>query len=121
MLSIARKTEITIMHIITKYKKDKSNLPEAYKSMDTIWCLEDLDDSAIISGLGPLASETLIEKSRFTCFYRTGLFEILKHLAVNTLFIAGYAADVCVRFSTMDGYRLKAIEYTGSQIAGFSI
>jgi nicotinamidase-related amidase len=104
MLSIARKTEIAIIHIVTKYKRDKSNWPEAHKSMDTIWCLEGTDDSAIIKDLGPSASETLIEKSRFTCFYRTGLVEILKCLAVNTLFIAGYAADVCVRFSTMDAY-----------------
>ncbi len=40
LLKFARESKIKIIHIKTIYKKDKSNWPEAYKSRDEMWCME---------------------------------------------------------------------------------
>ena len=72
--------------------------------MDTIWCLEDSDDSEMVDGIVPMETETIIQKKRFSCFYKTGLSDLLQRSSISALFFAGYAADVCVRFSTMDAY-----------------
>jgi nicotinamidase-related amidase len=104
LLSIARKQGMTIIHIITKYRRDKSDWPEAFKERDVIWCLEGSDESGIIEGLGPIGEERLIIKKRFTAFFHTELNRILRDSMVDTLCIGGYAADGCVRYTTMDAY-----------------
>jgi nicotinamidase-related amidase len=103
-LGIARAAGMRIIHLITKYKADKSDWPEAFKDRDFIWCLEDSRDSDVIEGFSPLPSEDLIVKKRFTGFYGTGLNGTLREASIDTLFICGYAADGCVRFTTMDAY-----------------
>lgn len=40
LLQFAREEKIKIIHVKTVYKKDKSNWPEAYKTRDTMWCME---------------------------------------------------------------------------------
>jgi biuret amidohydrolase len=104
LLSGARRAGIRIIHVVTKYRADKSDWPEAFKERDAIWCLEDSDESGILEGLGPIEGEALIVKKRFTAFYATGLDALLKGSRIDTLFMCGYAADGCVRFTTMDAY-----------------
>jgi nicotinamidase-related amidase len=103
-LAVARRADVKIIHAITKYRADKSDWPEAFKERDRIWCLEDSDESGIIAGLGPLRDEALIVKKRFTAFYGTELSALLKGSMIDTLFLCGFAADGCVRFTTMDAY-----------------
>jgi nicotinamidase-related amidase len=104
LLTYARSQNIQIIHIATKYFKDKSNWPKSFINDSSIWCLEDTDGVQIIKELQPIEGELLVYKKRFTGFYETSLLEILKSNGYDTLFIAGYSADVCVRFTTMDAY-----------------
>ena len=104
LLQFLRKTRIKIFHVITVYKKDKSNWPESYKQENTIWCLENSFDSKIIQSAIPEENETVIIKKRFSGFYDTELDKILQQNGIDTLFIAGYSGDVCVRMTTMDAF-----------------
>ena len=110
LLEFARKSKIKIIHVITIYKKDKSNWPEAYKQRDSLWCMENTDDAKIIQSALPEENETVIIKKRFSSFYETELDDVLKQNGIDALFIAGYSGDVCVRMTTMDafnrGYKL---------------
>ena len=110
LLQFARESKLKIIHIITIYKKDKSNWPEAYKERDSMWCMENTEDSRIIQSALPEGNETVIIKKRFSSFYDTELDEVLQQNKIDTLFIAGYSGDVCVRMTTMDafnrGYKL---------------
>ena len=110
LLQFAREAKIKIIHVITIYKKDKSNWPESYKTRDTMWCMENTDDCKIIQSALPEGNETVIIKKRFSSFYDTELDEVLQQNKIDTLFIAGYSGDVCVRMTTMDafnrGYKL---------------
>ena len=104
LLQFLRKSRIKIFHVITVYKKDKSNWPESYKQENTIWCLENSFDSKIIQSAIPEENETVIIKKRFSGFYDTELDKILQQNGIDTLFIAGYSGDVCVRMTTMDAF-----------------
>ncbi|MBR5401798.1 MAG: cysteine hydrolase [Treponema sp.] len=104
LLQFARDSQIKIIHVITIYKKDKSNWPEAYKGRDTIWCIENTEDSKIVPAALPEENETVIVKKRFSSFYETELDDVLKQNEIDTLFIAGYSGDVCVRMTTMDAF-----------------
>jgi len=104
LLQFLRKSRIKIFHVITVYKKDKSNWPESYKQGNTIWCLENSFDSKIIQSAIPEENETVIIKKRFSGFYDTELDKILQQNGIDTLFIAGYSGDVCVRMTTMDAF-----------------
>ncbi len=104
LLQFARNAKIKIIHVITIYKNDKSNWPESYKSRDKMWCMENTDDAKIIQSALPEKDETVIIKKRFSAFYDTELDEILRQNGIDTLFIAGYSGDVCVRMTTMDAF-----------------
>ena len=104
LLQFSRKSKIKILHVITVYKKDKSNWPKSYKQGNTIWCLENTVDSKIIQCAIPEENETVIIKKRFSGFYETELDKILQQNGIDTLFIAGYSGDVCVRMTTMDAF-----------------
>ena len=104
LLQFAREAKLKIIHVITVYKKDKSNWPESYKTRDTMWCLEGTEDCKIIQNALPEENETVIIKKRFSSFYGTELDEVLQQNKIDTLFIAGYSGDVCVRMTTMDAF-----------------
>ena len=104
LLKFAREEKIKIIHIKTVYKKDKSNWPEAYKSRDEMWCMENTEDCEIIPSALPYPNETVIIKKRFSSFYETELDEVLQQNKIDTLFIAGFSSDVCVRMTTMDAF-----------------
>lgn len=104
LLQFARQTKIKIIHVKTVYKKDKSNWPEAYKTRDAMWCMENTEDCEIIQSALPTENETVIIKKRFSSFYETKLDEVLQQNKIDTLFIAGFSGDVCVRMTTMDAF-----------------
>ena len=104
LLKFAREEKIKIIHIKTVYKKDKSNWPEAYKTRDAMWCMENTEDCKIIPSALPQPNETVIIKKRFSSFYETELDEVLQQNKIDTLFIAGFSGDVCVRMTTMDAF-----------------
>jgi nicotinamidase-related amidase len=104
VFEISRKNKVPIIHVITKYKADKSDWPEAFKDWDKIWCLENEEETEIIEGLEPNKNEVCIIKKRFTAFYATDIDTIIKEMGIDTIFICGYSADGCIRYTTMDAY-----------------
>ena len=104
LLQFVRESKIKIIHVITIYKKDKSNWPQAYKSRDAMWCMENTDDCRIVQSALPEENETVIIKKRFSSFYETELDEVLQQNKIDTLFFAGFSGDVCVRMTTMDAF-----------------
>ncbi len=103
-LMLARTTKIPVIHVITRYSQDKSDWPAAWQDLDPIWCLEGTEGVQILPQARPLAGEKVVIKTRFSGFYNSHLERVLQDLAVDTLFITGYASDVCVRLTTMDAY-----------------
>lgn len=104
LLSAARIGDLEVIHVITRYSCNKSDWPEAWKEQDSIWCLQGSGDEQIIKEVEPLPDEPLIVKTRYSAFYRTPLEDLLRFLQVDTIVLAGYSSDVCVRLTAMDAY-----------------
>ena len=66
--------------------------------------MENTEDCEIIPSALPTENETVIIKKRFSSFYETELEEVLQQNKIDTLFIAGFSGDVCVRMTTMDAF-----------------
>ena len=89
---------------MTRYSRDKTDWPKAWRHLDSIWCLEGTPGVQILDQVRPLAGEPVVVKTRFSGFYASRLDAVLRDLDVDTLFLAGYASDVCVRMTVMDAY-----------------
>jgi nicotinamidase-related amidase len=103
-LEFTRSHKIPVIHIATKYKRDKSDWPLTWRKRDTIWCLEGTDETEMIDALMPLSNEKVVYKTRYSGFYHTGLQKILVDLNTDSIIVAGYACDVCVRLTIIDAY-----------------
>lgn len=102
--NIATDLHIPVIHVLTRYRLDRSNWPSAWKNQPSIWCLEGTEGVLPVSGVEPNEKEIVVTKSRYSAFYETELEATLRGLGVSTLLIAGYSTDVCVRFTTIDAY-----------------
>ena len=103
---IANQLEIPVLHIFTRYNRNKSNWPRAWRDLNSIWCLEGSAGALPVPGAEPIGNEPVLFKTRYSGFYETELDAILRNLGVTTLLLAGYSTDVCVRFTTVDAYNL---------------
>jgi len=103
-LDIARNKNIPIIHIRTVYKKDKSNWSRVRMHYEKMWCEENCIESEFIDELVPQIGELVIDKSRFSGFFNTNLESYLNENQVEHIYIAGYATDVCIRFTAVDAY-----------------
>jgi nicotinamidase-related amidase len=114
MLRAARRLGLPVIHIITMYKADQSNWPQAWREHGDIWCLEGSRGALVRPEATPANGEIVLEKTRFSAFYETQLQETLARLRIDTLLIAGYSCDVCIRMTTLDaynrGYRIFIVE-----------
>ena len=103
-LNIARNKNISVIHIRTIYKKNKSNWPRARLNCERMWCQEDSWECEFIDEVMPLKDELIINKSRFSSFYNTNLEGYLYENKIEHIYMAGYATDVCIRFTAFDAY-----------------
>jgi len=56
----------------------------------------------VIEDLNPLATDMVVEKRRFSAFFKTDLDQTLRTLGVDTVVVAGISTHVCVLMTAMD-------------------
>ena len=110
-LSLARSAGIPVVHVITKYSRDRSDWPKVYRDRDKIWCLEGTDGVQVLDEARPQPGESVVVKTRFSGFYDSELDATLREIGVDTLFFAGYSSDVCVRLTVMDAFNRDYDQY----------
>ncbi|KAK4495606.1 hypothetical protein PRZ48_012874 [Zasmidium cellare] len=64
-------------------------------------------DADILEELTPEPGEKVIEKTRFSGFFRTSLEDTLKDRGINHLIFTGVGTDVCVETTARDAYQLN--------------
>ncbi|MFC1976130.1 cysteine hydrolase family protein [Chloroflexota bacterium] len=104
VLTVVRSSGIPVVHVITRYSQDKSDWPQAWQHLEQIWCLEGTEGVRILEEAKPLEKEPVVTKTRFSGFYDSNLENVIQGLDIDTLFIAGYSSDVCVRMTILDAY-----------------
>lgn len=104
ILNYARTREWYIIHVITSYGRDKLDWPVAWRSSETIWCLENTDEVKIIPEATPHYNEPTIVKKRYSAFYQTNLDALLRKRGLNRIVLCGVSTDVCIRCTVLDAY-----------------
>ncbi len=106
LLNETRRLKIPTLFIKTEYKKDKSNWPETKLNRDKLYCMEGTYNADIISELNPVLNESVFLKSRYSGFYETGLEKWLNKNSIDSIVLAGYALDGCIRFTAVDAFNV---------------
>jgi len=101
-----RQLNVPIVHIKTEYKSDKSNWPKSKSNRNSLYCMEGTNEAKIISELSPTQNEVVILKSRYSGFFDTELEDWLKRNNIDSIALAGYALDCCVRFTAVDAFNI---------------
>jgi nicotinamidase-related amidase len=108
LLNALRRGGVPVIHVHTIYKPDRSDWPSAWRqSPPGTWCerlVEGAASAEVVSGLEPERGEVVVRKRRFSGFYETTLQSALQSLGARSVMLAGYSADVCVRFTAVDAY-----------------
>lgn len=104
LLSLFRSSGVPVVHVITRYSTDRSDWPLPCREKGSVWCLSGTEGAEVLPEAAPLPGEPVVVKTRFSGFYRTKLEDVLNGLGADTLFMAGYSCDVCVRMTTLDAF-----------------
>jgi nicotinamidase-related amidase len=70
-----------------------------------IWpehCIKNTYGANIINELKPLNRDIIINKTRYSGFYKTNLDEVLEKLNIDTLVITGILTHICVFYTAVD-------------------
>ncbi|MFC9995730.1 cysteine hydrolase family protein [Nocardia sp. NPDC127526] len=106
IVDIARQADIPVIHVVTIYREDRADWPRAWSEGES-WCanlVRDRELSQVVEQLSIKPDDYFVEKKRFSGFYNTNLDDLLRHLGRDHVYIIGYSADVCLRFTSVDAY-----------------
>lgn len=120
VLDAARRLGVPIVHLRMAYKPDLSdsggpNSPNSHKELAmTLMCsrpefkgkvlTEGTWDAEIVADLAPQPGDLVVTKTRYSGFAGTPLDSQLRMRAIQYLFFAGIATNVCVESTLRDAY-----------------
>lgn len=95
----ARKKHIPIIYCCDAHKEKD---PEF-----TLWprhAVKGTKGAEVIKQLKPCKEDYVVEKTSYSCFYKTSLDKLLKRLGKTHLIITGVVTNICVLYTTADAY-----------------
>lgn len=93
--------EYKVIYTTIIHKKDGSTLGIDTKKP---WNVDGTYDSKIITELLPDSSDTIINKYRFSSFFKTNLSEFIKENKITEVYISGAILSLCVLNTSLDCY-----------------
>ena len=119
--SAFRAANIPVFFLRTGYNADYSDR-RGRDARDRVEQLQGLIrgswDADILDELTPQPGEKVVDKTRYSGFFRTSLEDILKERGVNHLIMTGVGTDVCVDSTARDAYQLDFAVTTVSDATG---
>ena len=85
------------------HKKDGSDLGILGKWWEEM-PVDGTKEAEIDPRVSPLPGETVITKNRYSAFYNTGLFDILKRANVSEIVITGVMTNICCESTARDAF-----------------
>lgn len=106
IIDIARQADMPVVHVVTLYREDRVDWPTAWSAGES-WCANLVrggELAQVVDQLSIKPDDFVVEKKRFSGFYNTNLDDILRRLDCDHIYLIGYSADVCLRFTSVDAY-----------------
>lgn len=108
VLTAARKYQIPVVFTRLTVKPDYSDAGllaiRSPKIVEAKGMIEQTWDNAIIDELKPKEGEIIVDKTRYSAFFKTDLLEQLTRLGVDQIILTGVTTNVCVEGTGRDAY-----------------
>ena len=107
IICTSREANVPTVFIETRYRADRRDWPAAFAANGQSWCSHLVNRSQLalgVEGLDIKPSDAVVAKTRFSAFYATNLDDVLRSYSCGHLYLIGYSADVCIRFTAVDAY-----------------
>lgn len=95
----ARRRQIPIIYCCDAHKKEDPEF-ELWPSH----AVKGTDGSHVIEQLKPQKEDSIIEKTSYSCFYKTSLDKLLKQLNRTHVIIAGVVTNICILYTAAEAY-----------------
>ena len=101
LLEQARKRGSLVVHVADRHR---SGVTDAEFEVIPEHLPRDGFDAEVFAGFGPLPSEPVVEKRRYSAFFATDLALLLHEHEITTIVIVGVKTNVCIRATATDGF-----------------
>lgn len=107
LLHLGRQARVPIIYVVTEFRRDGSDTPkysfsEPRRLLKERGLREGSDGAKVVGELTPENSDHIVKKKRESAFYQTDLELLLRGLGVETVIVAGFASDGCVKCTVLD-------------------
>lgn len=108
-LTQLRKKNLTIVFVGTVMNEGDFSLPIKelcirHYGKEVAYCRRNSWEAEFIPEIQPGANEMVIEKTRYSAFFKTDLDARLAELGIATLIVTGVGTNVCVETTCRDGF-----------------
>jgi nicotinamidase-related amidase len=100
-----RSQSCPVLWIRQEFEPDLRDAFPEMKSKGIRITIKGTDGCQIVPELLPAPSDVVMVKKRYSAFYKTGLDELLAHLAPDTIILAGINTHACIRTTAIDAYQ----------------
>jgi nicotinamidase-related amidase len=87
------------------HRRDLIDFGRELDGDEGVHCLEGDPSTELCDELGAVATDYVIRKRRYSCFFGTDLDILLRGLSANTLLLTGGLTDVCVHYTFVDAHQ----------------
>lgn len=105
MLGAARDRGIPVIFLQERHSRTLADFGRELDGQESVHCVEDDSDTALVSALTPQPDEYHVIKRRYSAFFGTDLEILLKGLNARTLVLCGALTDVCVHYTFVDAHQ----------------
>ena len=107
LIDQARRVGLTIIYIRTTHSDWTDTASWVYRTSQKSGlstCREGSWGAEFYDGIGPLPTERVVIKHRYSAFINTDLNTVLKARGIQSVLVCGVATNVCVETTARDGY-----------------
>ena len=104
LLAAFRSLSLPIVHVISIYRKDRSNWTLSMIQDNWPVVIEGTPGAKVAAEVRPLPGEPVVVKDRYSAFFRTDMDERLKAMGATDLVLAGINTHACIRTTAIDAF-----------------
>lgn len=105
LVANCRAANIPIVWIQEVHKPHLTDIGRELDGSEGPHCIEGDPRTEIVTGLGPIGEEFLVQKRRYSGFFATSLDLILRSYDVDSLILIGGFTDICVLYTSVDAHQ----------------
>ncbi|MGQ3683939.1 MAG: cysteine hydrolase family protein [Candidatus Loosdrechtia sp.] len=98
-IKVARRKKIPIIYCCDTHKENDREFQ--------LWprhAVKGTEGAKVIKQLEPQKNDHIIEKTSYSCFYKTSLDKLLKNLGRNHVILTGVVTNICILYSAAEAY-----------------